>query len=297
MRIDLHAHSSVSDGTDTPAGLVRAAAAAGIDVLGVTDHDTSAGWAAAAVEAEALGVALVRGMEVSTRFRGRGVHLLAYLPDPAYPPLVTQLRAVLEGRDARVPGMVDRLRDLGVDLTVEAVRRVAGPTAAVGRPHVADALVEAGYVASRAEAFDRYLSPGRPAYHGRAAVELEAVLDVVRAAGGVCVVAHPWGRHDPGVLDAEGLAHLRSRGLVGIEVDHQDHDVAARAELRGIARALDLVVTGSSDYHGTGKVDHDLGCNLTAPDELARLLAAAEDAAREAGRSGTPMLWHGRAPV
>lgn len=285
MRIDLHAHTCVSDGTDTPSGLVAAAVAAGLDVLAITDHDTSVGWDEASEAAERAGLALVRGMEISTVFRGRGVHLLAYLPDPTYPPLLAELRAVLEGRDARVPGMVERLRGLGVDLTVEQVRRVAGPTAAVGRPHVADALVAGGYVASRGEAFDRYLSPGRPAYRNRAAADLETVLDAVAGAGGVSVVAHPWGRHDPGVLDGAGLEHLRSRGLLGIEVDHQDHPEAVRRELRGLARELDLVVTGSSDYHGLGKVAHDLGCNLTAPEELERLLAGAAAASAASGRA------------
>lgn len=285
MRIDLHAHTCVSDGTDTPEQLVRAAAAARIDVLAITDHDTANGWDEAALAAEREGVALLRGMEVSTVFRGRGVHLLAYLPDPTYPPLAAELSAVLEGRDARVPGMVERLRDLGLDVTVEQVRRLAGPTAAVGRPHVADALVDGGYVSHRGEAFDRYLSPGRPAYRNRAAAELETVLAAVTGAGGVSVVAHPWGRHDPGVLDAAGLAHLQGLGLLGIEVDHQDHPPSVRRELRGIARELGLVVTGSSDYHGLGKVDHDLGCNLTEPAELERLLDAAARAAAASGRT------------
>lgn len=291
MRIDLHAHTCMSDGTDTPSELVRAAVAAGLDVVAITDHDTSVGWDEAVTAAEAAGIGLVRGMEISTRFRGRGVHLLGYLPDPTHPGLLAELQAVLDGRDARVPAMVARLRDLGLDVTVEGVRRLAGPTAAVGRPHVADALVAKGYVASRGEAFDRYLSPGRVAYASRAAGDLETMLAALRAAGGVGVVAHPWGRHDPGVLDHDGLAHLADLGLVGIEVDHQDHDRASRAELREIARSLGLVVTGSSDYHGRGKVDHDLGCNLTAPEELERLLDAAAASARAAGRDVPSMIW------
>lgn len=290
MRIDLHAHTSASDGTDTPAELVRAAAAAGLDVVAITDHDTSVGWDAAVRAAEEVGISLVRGMEISTRFRGRGVHLLAYLPDPTHPGLHAELGAVLEGRDARVPGMVERLRALDIDITVEQVRRIAGPTAAVGRPHVADELVRLGVVGDRAEAFDRYLSPGRPAYHNRSAADLETMLALVSEAGGVGVVAHPWGRHDPGVLDGDGLAHLQARGLVGIEVDHQDHDAASRAELRGIGTELGLVLTGSSDYHGTGKVDHDLGCNTTPPEQLERLLAAADAAAAASGRSAPTIV-------
>lgn len=291
MRIDLHTHTCVSDGTDTPRELVHAAAAAGLDVIAITDHDTNAGWDEAARAADGLGVGLVRGMEISTVFRRRGVHLLAYLPDPDDPRLTAELEAVLRGRDARVPGMVERLREVGVDVTVDEIRRLAGPTAAVGRPHVADALVARGYVASRSEAFDRFLSPGRPAYRNRAAADLETMIGVVADAGGVSVLAHPWGRHDPGVLDAAGLEHLRTLGLAGIEVDHQDHSDAAREELRGIAGELGLVITGSSDYHGLGKVDHDLGCNTTAPEQFERLLDAAERAASAAGGRTPSMVW------
>lgn len=291
MRIDLHAHTCVSDGTDTPAGLVRAAVAAGLDVVAITDHDTSAGWDEAAVAASRSGIALVRGMEISTIFRGRGVHLLAYLPDPTDRRLADELGAILAGREARVPGMIERLQEVGVELTVEAVRALAGPTAAVGRPHVADALVAAGYVADRSEAFDRYLSPGRPAYRNRASADLETMIEVVTAAGGVGVIAHPWGRHDPGVLDGDALEHLQRLGLSGIEVDHQDHPEQVRRELRGIAGDLDLIVTGSSDYHGLGKVDHDLGCNLTAPEQFERLLALADASAAAAPGRTTTMLW------
>jgi 3',5'-nucleoside bisphosphate phosphatase len=273
MRIDLHAHSRASDGTDTPAELVQAAVRAGLDVLAITDHDTAAGWDEAGAAADELGLELVRGMEISTRHRGRGVHLLAYEPDPTYPPLATELARVLEGRQGRVPTMVDRLRALGIDITEDDVRRAAPGAAASGRPHVADALVTLGVVPDRTAAFDRYLGWGRPAHVDRYAAPLTDAIVAVAEAGGVTVVAHPWGRGGLGRPDEASFAELRDLGLSGIEVDHQDHDAATRDRLRAIARNLGLVVTGSSDYHGVGKTDHDLGCNTTAPEEYERLLA------------------------
>lgn len=287
MRVDLHTHTRASDGTQSPEELVEAAAAAGLDVLGLTDHDTADGWAAAERAADAAGIALVRGMEISTRLDGRGVHLLAYLPDPTYPPLVALLDEVLEGRNDRVPAVLERLRTVGIDLTEEDVARVSGDAAASGRPHIADALVARGVVRDRDEAFARLLNPGMPAYVDRYAAPLRETIEVVTAAGGVTVIAHAWGRRTLRVPDAEAIAELAELGLAGLEVDHQDHDERARAELRGIARDLDLVVTGSSDHHGTGKVGHDLACNTTDPEELERLLSLAADARHASGR-GAP---------
>lgn len=291
MRIDLHTHSDRSDGTDSPAELVRLAHAAGLDVLGLTDHDTTEGWAQAEIAAERWQVTLVRGIEVSCLFRGYGVHLLAYLPDPTLPALAEELQRVLAGRSSRLPATLERLRALGIDIDVHDVRKVSGETAAPGRPHVADALVALGVVADRNEAFDRYLGPQGPAYVGRYAADLETMIRTVTAAGGVSVVAHPWAsRHDHSALDEAGLAQLHEVGLSGVEVDHQDHSAATRAELREIAGALDLVVTGSSDFHGLGKTDHDLGCNTTAPDQLERLLELASRAAQASHRAAPEVL-------
>ena len=286
MRIDLHAHSDRSDGTDTPAELVRAAHAEGVDVLAITDHDTTAGWEQAAVVAEHVGVTLVRGIEISTRYAGQGVHLLAYLPDPTHPELVDELARVLEGRNDRLPAILGRLRGLGIDIEPEDVRRLAGDAAAMGRPHVADALVAHGVVVDRDEAFARFLGPGGPAYVDRYAADLVAMIATVADAGGVSVIAHPWAsRHEHGALDEAGLADLREQGLAGIEVDHEDHDAAVRDELRGIARNLGLVATGSSDYHGLGKPGHGLACNTTAPDQFERLLELAAEAAGRSART------------
>ncbi len=291
MRIDLHTHSDRSDGTESPAALVRRAHDEGIDVLGLTDHDTTEGWQEAADVAGRCGLTLVRGIEVSCTFEGYGVHLLAYLPDPTYPPLAEELRRVLDGRNSRLPATLERLRGLGIDIDVQDVRRVAGETAAMGRPHVADALVALGVVADRNEAFNRYLGPQGPAYVRRYAADLETTIGTVTASGGVSVLAHPWAsRHDHTALDAAGIARLQRAGLSGLEVDHEDHGPQLRAALRVIAGELGLVVTGSSDHHGLGKVGHDLGCNTTAPDQLDRLLGLAARAAEASGRSTPEVL-------
>lgn len=278
MRIDLHTHSRVSDGTQSPTELVRAAAAAGLDVIALTDHDITAGWEEAAVAARDAGVALVPGIEISTRYRGSGVHLLAYLPDPADPALVGELRRILHGRDDRVPAMLARLRALGIGgATEEALAEVTVNAGATGRPHVADLLVRLGVVVDRDQAFEEYLAQGRPAYVDRYAADLVRMIGVVVAAGGVPVVAHPWGRGSADVLDDAAFAVLADAGLFGIEVDHLDHDPGQRAQLRAIAARLGLVVTGSSDHHGTGKVDHHLGVETTAPDQLERILGRAAE--------------------
>jgi predicted metal-dependent phosphoesterase TrpH len=290
VRIDLHTHSDRSDGTESPDRLVRRAHREGIDVLGLTDHDTTEGWAEAECAARDVGLTLVRGIEVSCTFAGYGVHLLAYLPDPSFPPLAEELQRILDGRNSRLPATLERLRRLGIAIDVQDVRDVAGETAAMGRPHVADALVRLGVVANRDEAFDRYLGPQGPAYVHRYAADLETTIDVVRAAGGVTVLAHPWARrHDHRALDEHGLARLQDRGLAGVEVDHEDHSPATRARLRGLAERLGLVVTGSSDHHGTGKTGHALGCNTTAPDQLARLEELAAASSASSGRP-TPGL-------
>lgn len=290
MRIDLHTHSSVSDGTDDPVTLVRQAAAVGLDVVGLTDHDTAEGWPEAAAAAAEVGITLVRGMEISTALGSASVHLLAYLPDPTYPPLAAALDKILDGRNSRVPAICAQLQTLGFDVTEDAVRRRAADAAATGRPHVADVMVAAGFVADRDEAFARFLNPGRPGYVNRYAAPLSEAIALVAGAGGVSVIAHPWGRGKKGVLPEATLATLRDQGLVGIEVDHQDHAPEARDELRAIARNLGLVVTGSSDHHGTGKTNHDLGCNTTAPDAYDRLLSLAAEAATASGRVAPGVL-------
>ncbi|WP_433161166.1 PHP domain-containing protein [Kribbella sp. CA-247076] len=285
MRIDLHTHSNRSDGTDPVDVLMGHAKRAGLDVIALTDHDTADGWADGRRAAEELGIGFVPGIEISCKLRGISVHLLGYLPDPSYPGLAEELRIVRDGRTDRIPSIVARLNGLGVPLTVDEVLAQATGTPSVGRPHVADALVANGTVANRSEAFDRFLADGKPGHVSHYAIDPGRAIDLVRAAGGVPVIAHPWGRSSYKVITADTIARLvEEHGLAGIEVDHQDHSPESRAELRGIARELGIVYTGSSDHHGAGKIDHDLGVNSTEPEQFERLLeiAKANAAASEA---------------
>jgi 3',5'-nucleoside bisphosphate phosphatase len=267
MRIDLHTHSSVSDGTDTPEELVRKAAAAGLDVVALTDHDTFDGLNAAVAEGQRIGVQVLRGMELSCSRGGDSVHLLAYGANPLNADLIAELALVRGGRKGRLAGVLMKLVELGVPVSEAEVMAQVGDSPSVGRPHIADAMIKAGHVRDREEAFDRFLAEGGPAHVQRYAIELERGIDLVHAAGGVAVIGHPWGRGREHVLPPALLSALAAEhGLDGVEVDHQDHDASTRAQLRTLAAELGLLVTGSSDYHGTGKLDHDLGCNTTAPE-------------------------------
>lgn len=272
MRIDLHTHSTVSDGTDSPTELVWAAARAGLDVVALTDHDAFDGLAEAEAAGAAAGVQLFPGMELSCSRHGQSVHLLAYGADQRHPGLSAEMVRVRGGRTARLLPVLARLAELGVGVTEAEVLVQVGDSPSVGRPHIADALVAAGHVRDRTEAFDRYLADGGPAHVPRYAIEIGRGIDLVHAAGGVAVIAHPWGRGREALLPAPVLRELVSdHGLDGIEVDHQDHDAEKRGRLRALAGDLGVLSTGSSDYHGTGKTDHDLGVNTTADEVFSEL--------------------------
>jgi predicted metal-dependent phosphoesterase TrpH len=267
MRIDLHTHSSVSDGTDTPAELVRKARVVGLDVVALTDHDTFDGLDEAAAEGERLGIRVVRGMELSCSRRGNSVHVLAYGADPASPGLAAEMAQVRDGRLGRLAGVLAKLAELGVPVSEAEVMAQVGDSPSVGRPHIADALIEAGHVRDRQEAFDRFLADGGPAHVHRYTIEVDRGIDLVHEAGGLAVIAHPWGRGREYVLPSSVLQALaRDHGLDGIEVDHQDHDFETRQRLRTVAASAGLLATGASDYHGVGKLDHELGCNTTDPE-------------------------------
>lgn len=278
MRIDLHTHSNVSDGTDTPAGLVRAAAEAGLDVVALTDHDAFDGLAEASAAGQREGVVVVPGMELSCSRHGQSVHLLAYGNLGADEDLGREMATVRGGRSGRLLPVLAKLADLGVPVTEAQVMAKVGDSPSVGRPHIADALVDAGHVRDRTEAFDRFLADGGPAHVSRYAIEVGRGIDLVHAAGGVAVIAHPWGRGREKLLPPDVLRGLvAAHGLDGIEVDHQDHDSETRVRLRRLGEELGVLMTGSSDYHGTGKTDHDLGVNTTAEEvyaELTRRLGA-----------------------
>jgi 3',5'-nucleoside bisphosphate phosphatase len=277
MRIDLHTHSSVSDGTDTPSELVGKARAVGLDVVGLTDHDTFDGLDEAVAEGVRRGVHLVRGMELSCSRRGSSVHVLAYGTDPTNPGLAAEMARVRDGRFGRLAGVLAKLAELGVPVSQAEVMAQVGESPSVGRPHIADALIKAGHVRDRQEAFDRFLADGGPAHVPRYTIEVDRGIDLVHEAGGLAVIAHPWGRGREHLLPPSVLeALVRDHGLDGVEVDHQDHDFDTRRQLRTLADSLGLLATGSSDYHGTGKLDHDLGCNTTDPtvfNEMQRRLA------------------------
>jgi 3',5'-nucleoside bisphosphate phosphatase len=267
MRIDLHTHSSVSDGTDSPAELVRKSHALGLDVVALTDHDTFDGLDEAVAEGDRLGIVAVRGMELSCSRHGSSVHVLAYGADSASAGLAAEMIRVRDGRLGRLAGVLAKLAALGVPVSEAEVMAQVGTSPSVGRPHIADALIKAGHVRDRQEAFDRFLADGGPAHVSRYTIEVARGIDLIHEAGGLAVIAHPWGRGrehllPPGALEA--LVH--DHGLDGIEVDHQDHDVETRRRLRTLADHLGVLATGSSDYHGTGKLDHDLGCNTTDPE-------------------------------
>ncbi|MET8133602.1 PHP domain-containing protein [Streptomyces sp. NPDC005251] len=252
MRIDLHAHSTASDGTDTPAEVVRNAAAAGLDVVALTDHDTTRGYAEA-IAALPEGLTLVTGAELSCRIDGISMHLLAYLFDAEEPALLAERELVRDDRVPRAQGMIARLRELGVPITWEQVARIAGD-GSVGRPHVASALVELGVVDSVSDAFTgQWLADGGRAYVPKHETDPFEAIRLVKGAGGVAVLAHPAASKRGRTVPESVIAELATAGLDGIEVDHMDHEPATRARLRGLASELGLLTTGSSDYHGSRK--------------------------------------------
>jgi predicted metal-dependent phosphoesterase TrpH len=260
-RIDLHTHSTASDGTTPPADLVRQAREVGLDVLALTDHDTTRGWAEAA-GALPPGLALVRGAEISCSWQGISLHLLAYLFDPSEPAFAARRQALRDSRVGRAEGMVRKLEADGHGVTWPQVQALAGGT--VGRPHVAQALIAAGLVGSVDEAF----TPEWIGTHGRywvGKMELD-VLDAVRlvvGAGGVPVFAHPGASKRGRTVGEDVIEAMTEAGLAGLEVDHVDHDDATRQRLRDLAARLGLLTTGSSDFHGTNKTVQ-LGANLTS---------------------------------
>lgn len=255
MSIDLHTHSTFSDGTMTPAQLLLDARSAGLDTVALTDHDTAAGWTAAQ-EALPKAMTLVPGAELSCQYddghdRPVVLHLLAYGFDPDDQPLRQRLSELRADRSTRAERIVELMVADGLPITWEQVQRLsAGGT--VGRPHIARALVDNGAAASVDDAFAGLISSASPYYRSKDDIPVFDAIDMVDAAGGISAFAHPLrrGRHVP----PAGIAAMRTAGLRGIEVDHPDHDSAARAELGKLARELDLLPLGSSDFHGTNKV-------------------------------------------
>lgn len=263
--IDLHTHSSASDGTTSPDVLVREARRCGLDVVALTDHDTTAGWQSAA-NALPEGLRLVRGAELSCSRGGISLHLLAYLFDPDDTALSAQLRALRHSRVSRARRMVDKLAADGHPVTWEQVDGVAEGT--VGRPHVARALMQSGLVGSIEEAFTPEWIGTRGRYWaGKHELDVLDAMRLVHAAGGVTVFAHPGADARGRTVGDDVIEEMAAAGLTGLEVDHADHTQETRDRLRSKARALGLVVTGSSDYHGRNKRAR-LGEHTTSADAL-----------------------------
>ncbi|GGK47378.1 PHP domain-containing protein [Nocardia camponoti] len=282
MRIDLHTHSTASDGTDSPAELVRNAAAAGLDVVAITDHDTTSGWAEAEA-ARPAGLTLVRGMEMSCTGLGEDgypvpVHLLAYLFDPSHAGFAQERERLRGERVARVRAMADKMVADGLPIDPDAV--LAGTGASAGRPHLARALVAAGVVESVDAAFQDLLAPHGPYYAEKVDTPLATAVRLIAEAGGVSVVAHMKARKRGRLLAESEIVRLADLGLSGLEIDHPDHSDPDRAALLGLATELGLLRTGSSDYHGTNKTIA-LGACETAPDQFEALLDKA---------SGVPVI-------
>lgn len=270
MRADLHTHSRFSDGTQSPTDLVAEAAGVGLDVLALTDHDTTAGWGEAVAAADDRGIGLLRGMEVSCRWEGISVHILCYLHDPVGAEITAAIDQAREDRVVRSRLMVERLsQDFAI--TWEDVLELAGAEATIGRPHIADALVRAGVVADRAEAFGRLLSGGGPYYVALPVISPVEAIGMIHDAGGAAVFAHPLAAARGRVVPDAGLREIIAAGLDGLEIDHRDNPPGGRARLRTLAEQHGLLITGASDYHGAGKPNR-LGENTTARDELAALV-------------------------
>ncbi|WP_410809998.1 PHP domain-containing protein [Micromonospora sp. 067-2] len=273
-RIDLHTHSTASDGTLSPTELVHAAAQAELDVLAITDHDTTAGWEPA-VRALPPGLRLIRGAELSCRWSGTQppvpLHLLAYLFDADHPELVAELARVRTAREERGERIVTLLRADGIDVSWPEILAGAGG-GTVGRPHIAQALIRAGLVGSTREAFgpdwlgERYRLPKED-------IDVFRAIRLVRDAGGVPVFAHPRATRRGRVVPDEVIAELAAAGLAGLEADHEDHSPAEQAHVRALAAELGLLVTGSSDFHGTHKTVQ-LGAFGTSVEAYERIVAA-----------------------
>jgi len=270
--IDLHTHSSVSDGTETPGQLIRAAVASGLGTIAITDHDSTAGWHEAFTAATGTGLTVIPGMELSTNYGPASVHMLAYLFNPADATIITETARIRDGRLHRAERIVEKIaRDY--DLTWDDVLAQSIDGGTLGRPHIADALVAKGFVANRSAAFESILH-WQGGYYEKyyAPSPLEGVRMIV-AAGGVPVLAHPATHGRYRVIEERAVKELVDEGLFGLEIHHRDNTEDGKERLYELAAKFGLVVTGSSDYHGLGKPNR-LAENTTSPEALEAIVAA-----------------------
>lgn len=271
--IDLHTHTAFSDGTFSPEQLMRLATERGLSTIAVTDHDTTEGWSDARTAADAAGIELVTGVEFSASYQGGSVHVLAYWPDAGDTEFAAELTRLHDDRFRRGEMMVEKLQALGYPITFERVREISQGDNIV-RPHIAQALVEAGVVATVKDAFtEELIADGGKADVQKHALHPIDALRLIKRAGGVCVLAHPgmWGAQ--GELPVELIEEMADAGMDGLEVDHPDHDEEQRGRYRALAHDLNLLLTGSSDCHGTRYDPIRLGCATTAEDQYEALKA------------------------
>jgi predicted metal-dependent phosphoesterase TrpH len=270
LKIDLHTHSTYSDGTDKPSELINKALAAGITVIGLTDHDSISGWQEATASLRP-GISLVPGAEISCQTTdGISVHILGLLFDSSNSELMNTLEKTRENRHGRMEKIIARINEAGIDITMNDVLAQLSDGATLGRPHLADALVKKGVVASRDEAFTQMLHNNSKYYVSHYSPTPEDAIALIKAAGGVSVIAHPMASHRGRTISLETFGSLIDSGLDGIEVDHRDHSPDEKKQLISLANGSNLVMTGASDYHGNGKLN-SLGEYTTNPDQWERL--------------------------
>ncbi len=251
-RIDLHLHTTYSDGSHSPNEVIQFAHETGVTALAITDHDTVEGLPEALAAGKRLGIEIISGTELSSRYEGRETHILGYFFDWQDATFQIRLTELRESRDQRNPRVVEKLNQLGLDISYEEVKTKSG-AGSVGRPHIAAVLVDKGYVSSTKDAFDRYLADGAPAYVERESPESSEAIAWIREAGGVPVLAHPHWTKKQGAELVEMCSTLKEAGLMGIEVFYSTHTKRQTSEYLELARKLDLLMTGGSDFHGDAK--------------------------------------------
>lgn len=275
IKIDLHTHSNESDGTERPSELVESAIRAGITHLALTDHDSVTGWEDAMSRQDGS-ISLILGAEISCQTKeALSVHMLGLLFNPDDVQLRSALDQTRLNRVTRMERIVGKLQEAGVEITIDDVYAELREGATLGRPHLADAMIKRGIVADRGEAFERYLHNGSRFYIPDASPTPERAIELIKAAGGVAIIAHPFASLRGRIISSEYLESLIDAGLDGIEIDHRDHNEGERDALRELARRYRLIVTGGSDYHGTGK-ENRLGENLTDPSQFEKIANRAQ---------------------
>ncbi|MGB0909190.1 MAG: PHP domain-containing protein [Nitrospirales bacterium] len=285
-RIDLHLHSTYSDGSCSPAEVVRRAHRSQVSALALTDHDTTDGLAEASIAAAPFHMEIISGVEISSLYKGQETHILGYFINHDDPQLQQRLASLRNSRHERIPKIISKLKALGLNLSYDDVKAAAGP-GSIGRPHIAQVLVEKQYVRNGNEAFSRYLAEGSSAFVARTLPDVAEAIRWIRECGGVASLAHPnWVRHSLPELRV-ACEELKSFGLEGVEVFYSSHSPRQTSDYLTLARQLELLVTGGSDFHGTAKPDIEVGIgkgNLKIPEKILEELRACAHENRKASK-------------